>query len=90
MLGQQLRTLHKETNKTTEKRYTCGYGQIVTHQKTLLGRVLKLSFINLDHNKFSEDTMQINHNEELSILSNSSPLPDQFSEWNVSCWECFC
>lgn len=56
---------------------------LVTHQEKLLGRVLKLSFINLDHNKFTENmyehTMQINHNEELSILSNSS-LSDQFAD----------
>lgn len=55
--------------------------------KRLLRRVLKLIFMNLGHHKFTENMyehiMQIN-NEELSILSDSSPLPDQFAEWNVS------
>lgn len=49
--------------------------------------------MNLDHNKFTENmyehTMQINHNEELPILSDSSPLPDLFVEWSVRCWEYF-
>lgn len=64
---------------------------LVTHEQKPLGRVLKLILMNLDDNKFTENTfepiMQINHNEELSILSDSSPLPVQFVEWNVRCCE---
>lgn len=42
---------------------------LVIHQKKPLRWVLKLIFMNLDHNKFTkntcEHTMQINHDEEL-------------------------
>lgn len=90
-LGQQLRGIHKETNKTTEKSHIYGCRQIhwtcYPLQKPLR-RILKLIFMNLEHNKFTENmyehTMQINHDEELSLPSDCSPLLDQLAEWNIS------
>lgn len=45
------------------------YTGLVNHQRIYLHEII---FMNLDHNKFTENmyehTMQINHDEELSIL----------------------